>query len=492
MFNFRLPFTLLLCCACSLIALAQLPPQTIPSIDAQPTKTVSKDILSLQNGSNSSAQRTSNSALDIIRKRQEDQRPTFDNGYIESYAVRSARSSQLVLERNSSLPISLGDNQSIITFATVLESLSPDHQFETILFTDGEVTNGTLNGNLIISGTGDPSQHAPSLLTSKKTIIDESVRELKKSGINKINGNVGSISTAAVWSPNGWSSTQLARHPVSTSDYMLSGNTIEVQLQAPNETGQQVIVTSSKPISPYLSIQSLASSGTKTSLSAKPVFGSNAIIISGQLLAGETTTITSALPNPDFNFAYHIYRGCLTNDLPITGGPTLLGSLPSQLKPLAFIQSKPLLDIILESKLTHIQLAEQLQLANASFIGDSYSNLAQNVWKDIGIQSSSMQLQNGSGIGQGGYITAEQTVHILAYESKTEHGSLIINKYFNSKESNLKYRKSISNTDMSYIGSFETDGETYYFCLALNHLLDQEIADDLFKQFIKGMKAAIQ
>lgn len=82
-------------------------------------------------------------------------------------------------------------NMKVITTATALEALGADYRWETELFHSGEISDcGTLDGDLIIKGNGDPTLGAD----NSAEPIDETFRKWKsiidKAGIRKINGSI--------------------------------------------------------------------------------------------------------------------------------------------------------------------------------------------------------------------------------------------------------------------------------------------------------------
>ena len=70
----------------------------------------------------------------------------------------------------------------IIVAGVSLLYLGPDRYIETSLGIDGEITNGTLSGNLYLVGHGDP------MLTVSN--LDEAAAALEKSGLHQINGDL--------------------------------------------------------------------------------------------------------------------------------------------------------------------------------------------------------------------------------------------------------------------------------------------------------------
>jgi D-alanyl-D-alanine carboxypeptidase len=67
------------------------------------------------------------------------------------------------------------------TFAA-LNKLGKDYRIKTFIYADGEITDGILNGNLYLYGTGDP------LFSSSD--LDAIAEDIKKLGIRRIKGNI--------------------------------------------------------------------------------------------------------------------------------------------------------------------------------------------------------------------------------------------------------------------------------------------------------------
>lgn len=59
--------------------------------------------------------------------------------------------------RGQNMRLLPASNQKILTSTVALDVLGPDHRFTTVVAMDGEVRNGTLDGNLYLKGGGDPT-----------------------------------------------------------------------------------------------------------------------------------------------------------------------------------------------------------------------------------------------------------------------------------------------------------------------------------------------
>lgn len=75
------------------------------------------------------------------------------------------------------------------TSATAMSLLKKDFRFQTKVYTTGTITDGVLNGNIVVKASGDPtleSDHFP----QNKGFITEIINALKAKGVNKINGEI--------------------------------------------------------------------------------------------------------------------------------------------------------------------------------------------------------------------------------------------------------------------------------------------------------------
>ena len=71
--------------------------------------------------------------------------------------IVSLEQGQLLYERNSSRPYMPASNNKLLTSVAALVRLGPDYRFETRVLAYGDISDGVLKGNLVISGSGDPT-----------------------------------------------------------------------------------------------------------------------------------------------------------------------------------------------------------------------------------------------------------------------------------------------------------------------------------------------
>lgn len=115
--------------------------------------------------------------------------------------------SEVLYERDANKSFMPASNMKLYTTAAATEKLGPDYQYETKIYATGPVTDGVLNGDLVVVGSGDPSISGRynDLITSSggfahmqvnredwstTAILQRWVKAVRDAGIQKINGAV--------------------------------------------------------------------------------------------------------------------------------------------------------------------------------------------------------------------------------------------------------------------------------------------------------------
>jgi len=109
-----------------------------------------------------------------------------------SLCVADAKTGEIILDYNSGTSLTPASVMKIITSAAALEILGPGYTFKTTVSYNGSLNkrSGTLKGNIIILGGGDPALGSGYFSDHYKGFLDSWVTEIKKLGIKKIKGRV--------------------------------------------------------------------------------------------------------------------------------------------------------------------------------------------------------------------------------------------------------------------------------------------------------------
>jgi serine-type D-Ala-D-Ala carboxypeptidase/endopeptidase (penicillin-binding protein 4) len=90
--------------------------------------------------------------------------------------------SNLLIDRNGTIPVSAASLTKTATSLAAITTWGLDKQFDTIVSADGKISQGTLEGDLIVRGGGDPL-----FVWEDAIALAQSLNQL---GINRVNGNL--------------------------------------------------------------------------------------------------------------------------------------------------------------------------------------------------------------------------------------------------------------------------------------------------------------
>lgn len=104
-----------------------------------------------------------------------------------SISIRKISDEQEIFSYQPKMALPPASTLKLITTGTALDTLGADFKFKTLVKISGQITNGVLDGNIIIVPNGDPSFGSKRLgLNSINQIVDA----LKLKKIKQINGSV--------------------------------------------------------------------------------------------------------------------------------------------------------------------------------------------------------------------------------------------------------------------------------------------------------------
>ena len=105
-------------------------------------------------------------------------------------AVVDLATGQIVKTVNASRSLVPASLMKITTTATALEVLGAEHRFETQLCYTGQIVDGTLNGDVLMVGAGDPSLGGgrPDGVPDLDALLNRWADAVAKAGIRAISG----------------------------------------------------------------------------------------------------------------------------------------------------------------------------------------------------------------------------------------------------------------------------------------------------------------
>src|SRR5690606_18996183 len=126
---------------------------------------------------------------------------------IASLYVYDATSGKTVFEKNGYVGLAPASTQKVITSVTALELLGSDYRYKSSFYYKGKIEEGTLQGNIMVEGSGDPTLGSWRYASTKEDVVLVAIIDaLRKKGVNRINGQLHGYSSnfETQTIPGGW------------------------------------------------------------------------------------------------------------------------------------------------------------------------------------------------------------------------------------------------------------------------------------------------
>lgn len=373
--------------------------------------------------------------------------PKFSNA-IWGVTVQSVETGEYLFHKNDAKSLLPASNFKLFTAAESLSLLGPDFRYTTDLLTTGRITqDGTLRGDIIIRGAGDPSfgsaLFAPD--SSDFTTLDAWADSLAHLGVKRIDGAV--IGDDSYFTPDeypiGWAVEDLPYYfamPVTA----LLFNEDQVSVTVTPGAGVGAAVTYElNPSTDYVSVDNLGTTKAD-SIVLKRRHQPDSIVAAGT----SSIDITRAMDENDISITGAIpLHGTATNQQLSVQDPTLFAATlltetleehgievskdartsRESAKPYPFLKARvlasytspPLSDIVRAmDKESDNLFAEELFRTVAKEIGGEGSwNMGVEVMKrylaSIGIDTSRIAIADGSGLSRMDLVSTDDIVKLL-------------------------------------------------------------------------------
>lgn len=306
-------------------------------------------------------------------------------------------------------------NTKLFTTALALEKLGPDFVFVTPLLTDGQIDDGTLNGNLYLKGSGDPS------LTRDR--LRELVKALVSKGVKSVKGDI--IVDVSAFSDNrwgtGWSWDYLFYgYAAEVWAIALDRNSVTVQIEPASTEGQLAHVSVS-PSTDWLMIdnhiRTTRSGESRWSIWRDP--WERVIHLRGQIPLGVAPeTVRISVPSVPY-YVGETFRSMLQEVGVVVSGDVKMGLTPPDAVVIAEVNSLPLKELVWWlNKVSDNLYAEMLLRVVAlretgrGSISDAMQILERQL-QDWGIDPSDVKLVDGSGLSRLNMVTPRAIVKLL-------------------------------------------------------------------------------
>jgi D-alanyl-D-alanine carboxypeptidase/D-alanyl-D-alanine-endopeptidase (penicillin-binding protein 4) len=342
--------------------------------------------------------------------------PQFERSFW-SVLVRPADSFNDLYSLNAGKLMMPGSAMKLVTLAAAAELLGWDHEFETKIASLAPLNEGTLRGDLIVIGGGDPSISERS---DTPGVLRALARQVRESGVTRIEGGI--IGHDDLFDDNGfgdgWTLDNLPYgYAAAVSALEYNEGSVDLVIRAGTAAGDPVTVQV-RPEGGGLQIDNrlvtVAESGAgRLTLQRQP--GSSRVVVHGQIPAKSAPFARTASVDNPTAFFVSAFRGALfAEGVEVIGDAVDIDDFPAKpdvtgARTLVSHRSPPLRQIAASMmRVSQNQYAETLLKAIRG------REQARAVLKSWNITDDSYAIADGSGLSRYNYITSDALVRILA------------------------------------------------------------------------------
>ena len=406
-----------------------------------------------------------------------------------------------IYEYQGNKGLSTASTQKVFTAMAALEMLGKDFRYTTKVSYTGNIEEGRLSGDLIVSSNGDPTLGSWRYTGYKpEDFQNKVIQAIKSLGIYKIGGNliiddsyfdiqtipggwpwndIGNYYGAGVWGVN-WRENQFDMH--------ISGGA-----NAGTSTSFKKMVNLPEQVKWVNETQSAGKeTGDRSIIYTAPY--SEVAYINGTLPSGKTIVVSGSVPNPPMQLGLEMYNWLSNNDIELKGKVISASQLLIEGKEYPSLKGKeilvhysPTMDKIIYWFMrksvnlygeTLVKTFGKVKNNNSSFLNSV--KILKDFWKSKGIQAPMINFADGSGLSPQNYASARAEVQALIWGKKQSwfpifEESIPLYNGMKMKSGTIKDAKAYAGYHTS------KEGKKYVFAVIVNNYHGSNVNAKLFK-----------
>jgi serine-type D-Ala-D-Ala carboxypeptidase/endopeptidase (penicillin-binding protein 4) len=385
--------------------------------------------------------------------------PSLQSGFF-AVKIVSLDTGEVIFEQDANKFVRPASNMKLYTVAAAFDRLTPDFHFITSVYAKEKPEKGTIKGDLVVYGRGDPSIAARFNNGDYFKGLNDLADRIAAAGVKRVKGDLVGDESYFNGAPlgSGWEWEDLQwGYGAQVSALTINDNAIDLIVKPGDRVGAPVVIRAGPPTSSFMKIENRAVTlprGAKQDLRIYRGLGANTLEITGSLPVGDNGFSGDvAVSEPALAFV-SLLRDALTNrgvkidgrvrtvdaragGLVSSGGLSLaqLSNNQSTLPEIASLQSPPFgiiaahtlkpsqnlyTEIILRTlgKQTSITAPPIAASISTQTDEDAGLQLVRDFLHQAGVADGDLYLNDGSGLSRNDMITANATVQLLTYMTK--------------------------------------------------------------------------
>ena len=319
-------------------------------------------------------------------------------------------------------------NMKIVTLAAAAEKLGWDYRYVTTVAAAGSIDGGMLQGDLVVTGSGDPSLVAADGMADR--VFADWAARLKERGIHIVSGRViGDDNGFEEPAPGlGWMWDDLpTEDSTSVGALQYNENALRVTVSPGPSVGDSAAVGLSVGTSGLTIVNAVTTvaAGSATSIGMHRLAGSTTLALRGSIAIGAApSALAVSVDNPTQFFVNAFRAALIANGIDVRG-PAVdiddVADVPRRSAPIVSYQSPPLSTLAVRlMKISQNLYAESFLKTLAAAPGTVPTaaagwSAARTILEGWGVQPGALIQRDGSGLTRYDFVTPEALVTILTH-----------------------------------------------------------------------------
>jgi serine-type D-Ala-D-Ala carboxypeptidase/endopeptidase (penicillin-binding protein 4) len=362
--------------------------------------------------------------------------------------VVSLDTGRTLFEENAGKLLVPASNMKLYTVAAALDRLSPEFRFKTSVYAAARPdASGTVRGDLLIYGRGDPTFAASLNGGDYWKAIDELAERIKATGLKRVEGDLVGDESYFTGAPQGfgWEWSDLTWHDgAEVSALSVNDNALDLIVKPGATVGAQCSITTGPP-TPLVTITNRTTTsarGSKRELVVYRGLGENVIEVGGSLpLDDQGWTASVAVSRPGLLFVYMLRASLAARGVEVRGRSRTVdaraltqgASKPTaSLVEIASRESEPLSTIAGYALKPSQNLYAELILRALGRATATDAKLSseeagietiKSFLRSAGVETNEALFTDGSGLSRRDLVTASATIQLLTFMSRHRYAS---------------------------------------------------------------------
>lgn len=352
-------------------------------------------------------------------------------------AVSSLRTGKVVYQREANREFVPASVMKLFTTAAALVRLGPDFRYTTALYAGGTLRDGTLQGNLVIRGSGDPSFAGRFSGEGATGVFAQWADALQRAGIREIDGDIVGDDTFfdGQYLGSGWSwDDETFGYAAQISGLSFHENSIDVEVSPGGGKGAPAVIRIF-PDTRYVTLLNRAitvPADESASLHFYRSPGTNVVTVSGRIAAGSPVLREVVSVHDPALFSAVVLKevlerkGIRVRGIPVGAGRKGVVPEYAAMRSIASHSSPPLYEIVrIANKWSKNLYAEQLFRTLGKVLGGEgstarSSEVVKETLSRMGIDPASIAVYDGSGLSRLNLVTPLHVLSLLGFMARHE------------------------------------------------------------------------